>query len=84
MPLAAVVVAVLVGLAFAFRGASPTPTESSPKTSAVESGAPAGDVDEALSSEVAVAPVASEARTTIAILRGSVGGDRVVLVSKFT
>jgi hypothetical protein len=89
----AVIVLALVGLAFALRPDSPPSTEEL-ATSSGGSSAPARADDEvpgASASEPeaerpteAVAPVASSARTTIAVLRVGDGGERVELVSWVT
>lgn len=86
----AVIVLALVGLAFAFCPGSAPPTEelasssgeSSAPARAQEEGAP--EAEEAARPVEAVAPVASSARTTIAILRVGDGGERVELVSWVT
>lgn len=77
----ALIVLVLVGLAFAIGTASPPPTVES--LASVASGANPSVEEPGRPAEV-VAPVGSEARTTIAILRISDGGDRIELVNNFT
>jgi hypothetical protein len=83
----AVIVLVLVGLAFAFRAGSPPSTvESGASSSPVE--APVAGTDHANDPAAPVASAAiaapTSARTTIAILRVGDGGDRVELVSWVT
>lgn len=82
----AVIVLALVGLAFALRGqATPSVEESASRAPAPE--APPSDEQQLTTpatEELAIAPIASSARTTIAILRVGDGGERVELVSWVT